>query len=139
MAELFSAEWMNQLKDAWNEEPEVRDKLAALVEEIEAAGGRISARSLDARDPDAVTKDTDYVFITFVLIFLLYPVGKSWVRYPLDLFVGMVVSSAAVVTAAAGAAGCVGLTAEGVDPPRKGVEVQILSSALVLCHAQKLG
>ena len=30
MAELFSAEWMNQLKDAWNEEPEVRDKLAEI-------------------------------------------------------------------------------------------------------------
>lgn len=28
MAELFSAEWMNQLKDAWNAEPEVKDKLA---------------------------------------------------------------------------------------------------------------
>ncbi len=25
MAELFSDEWMNQLKDAWNAEPEVRD------------------------------------------------------------------------------------------------------------------
>jgi len=35
-----------------------------------------------------------YVFITFILIFLLYPVGKSWVRYPLNLFVGMVVASA---------------------------------------------
>lgn len=30
MAELFSAEWMNQLKDAWNGEPEVRDKLAEI-------------------------------------------------------------------------------------------------------------
>ena len=30
MAELFSAEWMNQLKDAWNDEPEVRDKLAEI-------------------------------------------------------------------------------------------------------------
>ena len=30
MAELFSAEWMNQLKDAWNAEPEVRDKLAEI-------------------------------------------------------------------------------------------------------------
>jgi putative sterol carrier protein len=28
MAELFSDEWMNQLKDAWNAEPEVKDKLA---------------------------------------------------------------------------------------------------------------
>ena len=31
------------------------DKLAPLVEEIEAAGGKISARSLDAREPDDVT------------------------------------------------------------------------------------
>jgi putative sterol carrier protein len=28
MAQLFSAEWMNQLKDAWNAEPEVCQKLA---------------------------------------------------------------------------------------------------------------
>ena len=30
MAELFSAEWMNQLKDAWNAEPEVCGKLAEI-------------------------------------------------------------------------------------------------------------
>lgn len=30
MAELFSEEWMNQLKDAWNAEPDVRDKLAEI-------------------------------------------------------------------------------------------------------------
>ncbi len=30
MAELFSAEWMNQLKDAWNADPEVKDKLAEI-------------------------------------------------------------------------------------------------------------
>ncbi len=30
MAELFSAEWMNELKDAWNGEPEVKDKLAEI-------------------------------------------------------------------------------------------------------------
>ena len=30
MAQLFSAEWMNELKDAWNDEPEVRDKLAEI-------------------------------------------------------------------------------------------------------------
>ena len=28
MAELFSDEWMKQLKDAWNAEPEVRDRHA---------------------------------------------------------------------------------------------------------------
>jgi len=28
MAELFSAAWMNELKDAWNADPEVKDKLA---------------------------------------------------------------------------------------------------------------
>lgn len=30
MAELFSATWMNELKDAWNAEPEVKDKLAEI-------------------------------------------------------------------------------------------------------------
>lgn len=30
MAQLFSADWMNELKDAWNDEPEVRDKLAEI-------------------------------------------------------------------------------------------------------------
>jgi len=30
MAQLFSAEWMNQLKDAWNAEPEVSQKLAEI-------------------------------------------------------------------------------------------------------------
>ncbi|MBO1927801.1 SCP2 sterol-binding domain-containing protein [Thiomicrorhabdus sp. 6S2-11] len=30
MADLFSEEWMNQLKDAWNSEPEVKDKLAEI-------------------------------------------------------------------------------------------------------------
>lgn len=28
MAELFSDEWMNRLKDLWNADPEVKDKLA---------------------------------------------------------------------------------------------------------------
>ncbi|HYN79837.1 MAG TPA: SCP-2 sterol transfer family protein [Lamprocystis sp. (in: g-proteobacteria)] len=30
MAQLFSADWMNELKDAWNDEPEVSDKLAEI-------------------------------------------------------------------------------------------------------------
>lgn len=30
MAALFSDDWMKQLKDAWNGEPEVRDKLAEI-------------------------------------------------------------------------------------------------------------
>lgn len=30
MAELFSDEWMKALKDAWNAEPEVKDKLAEI-------------------------------------------------------------------------------------------------------------
>jgi len=30
MSELFSADWMNQLKDVWNAEPEVRDRLAEI-------------------------------------------------------------------------------------------------------------
>ena len=30
MAELFCEEWMNQLKDAWNVDPEVKDALAAI-------------------------------------------------------------------------------------------------------------
>lgn len=28
MPELFSADWMNELKDQWNSEPDVKDKLA---------------------------------------------------------------------------------------------------------------
>ena len=31
MAALFSDAWMNELKDAWNDEPEVKDKLADFV------------------------------------------------------------------------------------------------------------
>jgi hypothetical protein len=30
MAELFSDAWINELKDAWNNEPEVKDKLAEI-------------------------------------------------------------------------------------------------------------
>jgi putative sterol carrier protein len=30
MAEILSAEWANQLKEAWNAEPEVKDKLAEI-------------------------------------------------------------------------------------------------------------
>ncbi|MGD2083598.1 MAG: SCP2 sterol-binding domain-containing protein [Chromatiales bacterium] len=30
MAELFSEQWMSQLKDAWNADPEVKDKLAEI-------------------------------------------------------------------------------------------------------------
>ncbi len=30
MAELFSDAWINELKDAWNNDPEVKDKLAAI-------------------------------------------------------------------------------------------------------------
>jgi len=30
MAELFSADWMNGLKDEWNAEPEVKEKLAEI-------------------------------------------------------------------------------------------------------------
>jgi putative sterol carrier protein len=30
MAEIFTAEWMNLLKDAWNADPEVKDKLAEI-------------------------------------------------------------------------------------------------------------
>ena len=30
MAQLFSADWMNQLKDAWNNDPEVSGKLAEI-------------------------------------------------------------------------------------------------------------
>jgi len=30
MAQLFSEAWMNQLKDAWNADPEVKDKLAEI-------------------------------------------------------------------------------------------------------------
>ena len=30
MPELFSADWMNELKDNWNDDPEVKDKLAEI-------------------------------------------------------------------------------------------------------------
>ncbi len=30
MAELFSGEWMEQLREAWNADPEVKDKLAEI-------------------------------------------------------------------------------------------------------------
>lgn len=30
MPQLFSADWMNQLKDLWNADPEIKDKLAAI-------------------------------------------------------------------------------------------------------------
>ncbi len=30
MPELFSADWMNELKDQWNNDPEVKDKLAEI-------------------------------------------------------------------------------------------------------------
>lgn len=30
MPQLFSPEWMNQLKDLWNAEPEIKDKLASI-------------------------------------------------------------------------------------------------------------
>ncbi len=35
-----------------------------------------------------------YVFITYVLVFLLYPAGKLYVRIPINLFIGFVLSSA---------------------------------------------
>ncbi len=35
-----------------------------------------------------------YVFLTYVLVFLLYPVGRNWMRLPLNLFVGAVTASA---------------------------------------------
>ena len=37
-----------------------------------------------------------YVFITYVLVFLLYPAGKVYMRIPLTLFTGFVISSAAM-------------------------------------------
>lgn len=30
MPELFSSDWMNELKDQWNNDPDVKDKLAAI-------------------------------------------------------------------------------------------------------------
>jgi len=36
-----------------------------------------------------------YVFITYVLVFLLYPAGKLWNRVPLAILIGAVVSGAA--------------------------------------------
>ena len=49
MSELFSAEWMNSLKDGWNSEPKVKDKLA----EISAAFALIAKKDADAKTLDA--------------------------------------------------------------------------------------
>lgn len=35
-----------------------------------------------------------YVFVTYVLVFLLYPAGKTWIRIPLSLIIGAIFSSA---------------------------------------------
>ena len=35
-----------------------------------------------------------YVFITYVLVFLLYPAGKLYIRIPLTLFTGFIISAA---------------------------------------------
>ena len=35
-----------------------------------------------------------YVFITYVLVFLVYPAGSRWVRYPLNYFLGFAISAA---------------------------------------------
>ena len=35
-----------------------------------------------------------YVFVTYVLVFLLYPAGKTWMRIPLSLIIGAVISCA---------------------------------------------
>ena len=35
-----------------------------------------------------------YVFVTYVLVFLLYPAGKTWIRIPLSLIIGGIISSA---------------------------------------------
>jgi TRAP transporter 4TM/12TM fusion protein len=37
-----------------------------------------------------------YVFITYVLVFLLYPVGRVYMRIPLNLVIGFVLSAAAM-------------------------------------------
>lgn len=49
MAELFSAEWMNQLREAWNADPEVSGKLAEIgFDSIITAGFK------DEEDPRGV-------------------------------------------------------------------------------------
>jgi len=35
-----------------------------------------------------------YVFVTYVLVFLLYPAGKTWMRIPLSLIIGGILSCA---------------------------------------------
>jgi len=35
-----------------------------------------------------------YVFVTYVLVFLLYPAGKTWMRIPLSLIIGGIISGA---------------------------------------------
>jgi len=41
-----------------------------------------------------------YVFITYVLVFLLYPAGRSWVRYPIAAFLGIEIASVVAVLTA---------------------------------------
>jgi TRAP transporter 4TM/12TM fusion protein len=37
-----------------------------------------------------------YVFVTYVLVFLLYPAGKTWLRVPLSLIIGGIFSGAII-------------------------------------------
>ena len=34
-----------------------------------------------------------YVFVTYVLVFLLYPAGKTWMRIPLSIIIGAIFSA----------------------------------------------
>ena len=41
-----------------------------------------------------------YVFITYVLVFLLYPAGRSWIRYAIATFLGIEIASVVAVLTA---------------------------------------
>ena len=58
------------------------EKLTPLVEQIEAAGGRISARSLDAREPDDVTAFLNEADALAPLALTVFNVGAN-VNFPI--------------------------------------------------------
>lgn len=58
------------------------EKLAPLVEQIEAAGGRISARSMDAREPDDVTAFLNEADALAPLALTVFNVGAN-VNFPI--------------------------------------------------------
>lgn len=70
MAELFSAEWMNQLREAWNADPEVSGKLADIgfdsvitcgfKDEDEPRGVFVVEKGICVRAGDYAGEDPDW-------------------------------------------------------------------------------